>query len=86
MISKDFIFIHNKDLCCYLDLLPVGPPTGEHEVTVHLILPLDYIRVLSNIHHPRPTISTYTEIQSVELGPIIRPLSLERALRCRKEN
>lgn len=75
-----------EKLCCYLDLLPVGPPTGEHEVTVHLILPLDYIRVLPDIHHPRPTISSDTEIQRVELGPIIRPLSLKRALRHRKES
>ena len=79
-------FHTRKDLCCcYLDLLPVGPPTGEHEVTVHLILPLDYICVLPDIHHPRSTISTDTEIQSVELGPIVRSLHFKRALRYRKE-
>ncbi|OBS73326.1 hypothetical protein A6R68_12121, partial [Neotoma lepida] len=60
----------HEELKFYLDFLPVGPPTGEHEVTVHLIFSLDKVCVLPDIHHPRPAIPTDSEIQSIELGPI----------------
>lgn len=54
----------------HLDILPVWPSPGIQKIIVYVIFLVREVCLCCNVDHPRTAISTHTQMQGVETGPI----------------
>lgn len=63
-----------------LDVLPVGPPPGVHEVVVDVVFLVREVRLRGDVDHPRASVAADPQVQAVEAGPVVVFFPVERRL------
>lgn len=65
----------------HLDLLPVGPASGVQEVRVNVVFLVGEVGFRGDVDHPRAAVTTHTQMQHVERGPVVVLSSVKGGLR-----